>query len=218
MLFNYSSCYKPYLSVYLLLPYNRTISCKTSLIFFYKFSFFLINIIMRFQKYLKVNRYKPYKYYYLDYEILRNSITTLRTQEEEDSFKSLLDENLNRVFGFIESKYQEIKRRIKDKKKVGKGRKVGNNKNRKALSKSPPYTNPTLNIPPSHTSITTTPSHNINTELKSFSEFIRINLTGFKKILKRHDKRTEFKIQKVYKPFLKEKIKKLEKIDELFMI
>ncbi|EOB15164.1 Vacuolar transporter chaperone 4 [Nosema bombycis CQ1] len=168
---------------------------------------------MRFQKYLKVNRYKPYKYYYLDYEILRNSITTLRTQEEEDSFRSLLDENLNRVFGFIESKYQEIKRRIKDKVSKDKGRKVGNNKSRKALNKSPHSLKPSQ--PPSHTSITTTPSHNINTELKSFSEFIRINLTGFKKILKRHDKRTEFKIQKVYKPFLKEKIKKLEKIDEL---
>ncbi|EOB15165.1 Putative polyphosphate synthetase [Nosema bombycis CQ1] len=79
---------------------------------------------MRFQKYLKVNRYKPYKYYYLDYEILRNSITSLKTQKEEDSFKSLLDENLNRVFGFIESKYQEIKGELRIRKRGGRKARV----------------------------------------------------------------------------------------------
>ncbi|KAF9763982.1 Vacuolar transporter chaperone 4 [Nosema granulosis] len=140
---------------------------------------------MRFQKYLKRNIYKPYRYYYLDYEILKNHIKPDFGPEDEEIFKSMLDENFSRVFGFVDSKQTELNRRCDQ------------------LYKST-YTNK-LNL-----KITA-----LSEEMRNFSEFIRINVVGFKKILSRHDKKTQFNLMGEYKSKLKEKIRNLESLDDL---
>jgi SPX domain protein involved in polyphosphate accumulation/uncharacterized membrane protein YidH (DUF202 family) len=52
-------------------------------------------------------------------------------------------------------------------------------------------------------------------ELKYFSEFVRINIIGFKKVLNRHDRDLEPKLLRTYKPFLRDKIALIKELDEL---
>lgn len=137
---------------------------------------------MKFQKYLKRNMYKPYRYHYLDYEILKSHISP---ECDEQTFRSILDENFSRVFGFIDSKKNELSRRVHK------------------LYKQTCTSRINLRIT------------QISEEMRVFSEFIRINVVGFKRILKKNDKKNTYKLMPIYKERLKEKIRDLESLDDL---
>lgn len=55
----------------------------------------------------------------------------------------------------------------------------------------------------------------ITEEMRHFAEFIRINIIGFKKLLKRHDGGTRFRLLPLYRPLLKEKVQSIQDLDDL---
>lgn len=141
---------------------------------------------MRFQKYLKRNMHAPYKYNYLDYEELRNMLKKEGfDSKSEDEFVLKLEGNMNRVFGFIGSKHEELTRRLR------------------RLEKKLPTDDAKVRI------------KEITEEMRHFGEFIRINVIGFKKLLKKHDKETDHKLLPSYRPLLRNRIKSVRDLDEL---
>lgn len=141
---------------------------------------------MRFQKYLKRNIYPPYKYNYLDYNKMRSFIKETKFDEDkEKEFVLLLDANIDRVFGFVNSKHKELVRRLDSSSKKDKS--TDSNEKIKEITE----------------------------EMKNFSEFIRVNTIGFKKIISRHNKHTGFELDSDYKTMLKERVKDIKNLDEL---
>ncbi|TBU15294.1 SPX domain-containing vacuolar polyphosphate protein [Ordospora colligata] len=68
---------------------------------------------MRFQKYLKRNMHMPYRYNYLDYEYLRNILRReVFTAEDQGEFEEEFEANIQRVFGFVDSKQLELSRKL----------------------------------------------------------------------------------------------------------
>ncbi len=56
---------------------------------------------------------------------------------------------------------------------------------------------------------------NLINELHSFSEFIKVNSEGFKRILKKHDKKTGYKLYSKYIKEIKIRLKKIEELNRL---
>ncbi|ADM11743.1 putative polyphosphate synthetase Vtc4 [Encephalitozoon intestinalis ATCC 50506] len=140
---------------------------------------------MRFQKYLRRNVYAPYKYNYLDYENLREKF------REKEFTSSDEDE-------FVKDLDSNIKRvfgfvESKHSEFVQRLKTLEKKSHREAKTKI----------------------KEMAEEMRHFAEFIRINVIGFKKLLKRHDKHTKYKLLPSYKPMLKGKIRSIEGLDEL---
>lgn len=140
---------------------------------------------MRFQKYLKRNTYAPYKYNYLDYEHLRNMV-------RKEGFGAADEgEFVTRLEANVDRVFGFV------------GSKNSELVRRlKALEKKPGGD-------------ARNKVKEITEEMRHFAEFIRINTIGFKKLLRKHDKETEYKLLTSYKPLLKEKIRSIQDLDEL---
>jgi SPX domain protein involved in polyphosphate accumulation/uncharacterized membrane protein YidH (DUF202 family) len=128
---------------------------------------------MKYQKYVKRNMHTPYKHYYLDYSVLRKSLDM-----DAQSYKTLVDSNVNKVFDFVSMKSEELNRRL-DKK------------------------------------ISLKKLNEINEELRIFTEFIRINIAGFRRALKRRDRKNNESLYKEYRQIFREKEKEMDKLSDL---
>ncbi|CAD25502.1 putative POLYPHOSPHATE SYNTHETASE VTC4 [Encephalitozoon cuniculi GB-M1] len=140
---------------------------------------------MRFQKYLKRNLYAPYKYNYLDYENLRERF------KKEGFASSDEDEFVRELDANIKRVFGFVESKYSE--FVQRLRTLEKKPPKEARSKIKEMTE----------------------EMRHFAEFIRINVIGFKKLLRRHDKHTEYRLLPSYKPMLKGKIKSVEDLDEL---
>lgn len=140
---------------------------------------------MRFQKYLKRNVYGPYRYNYLDYEKLREMFRKPEFSPEDEE-------------GFVHELEANLDRvfGFVASKHSELGRRL------KMLEKRPSGD--------VHGKV-----KDVTEEMRHFAEFIRINVIGFKKLLRRHDKHTRYKLFPTYKPLLKTKTKSIKDLDEL---
>jgi len=137
---------------------------------------------MRFKKYLERNKYQPYADNYLDFNMLIAKIAPEFTQKQEDEFKQVFNDEFDRVFNFVRFKHEELELRM-----VQIEKEIGARRGKHELST-------TLD------------------EMCAFSEFIRINIEGFKTVLLRHDKKSGYELISEYRRIFK---KRLENIDGL---
>lgn len=109
--------------------------------------------------------------------------------ENETAFVIMLDSELARVFEFVNGRIAEMKIITKELEKEMK------NSADKSLC---------------HTQIA-----DIKEDLRKLTEFTRVNIVGFNKIIKRHDNKSKIQLKKKYKKILKRKVESLESIDSL---
>lgn len=140
---------------------------------------------MGFIKYLARNKYKPYKDKYINYEFLHSLIKEPHTEDDEKTFVNQLDNSIKDVFNFITCQYVELSNSIESMENL-----IANNKGSKRLSE-------------------------ILDEMSHFAEFIRINTEGFKDIIVKHDKSTEFELKDKYKKFFRQKLNQIDNLNKL---
>lgn len=140
---------------------------------------------MRFKKYLERNRYQPYTEHYLDFEGLTAKIVPDSTQEQENEFKEAFEDDFNRVFSFVRFKHEELEQRMLQIEGHIKTRQ-GVQELKKALE-----------------------------ETCAFSEFIRVNIEGFKTVLLRHDKKSGYELISVYRKLFKKRLEDIEGLNKL---
>ncbi|KAM0688638.1 hypothetical protein COBT_000100 [Conglomerata obtusa] len=153
---------------------------------------------MKFSKYLKHHKIAELQYYYLDYDKLEMILCKdPYTEEDEQNFVQEYENEMKQVFDFINVKQGEFTRRSKE---------------LEANAKDTYKSRDTVNKKKTEVTSFIT---NLQDEIKMFSEYIRINIVGFSKILKKHDKCTPYVIRPMYKSKLKHKIEGLETLDSL---
>lgn len=140
---------------------------------------------MRFEKYLEKNRQEKYKDHYINIKLLKDRITDSANGANETTFTEVLDENINQVFGFIQFKYEEFENMLSDIENL-----IIDSKGTKELAE-------------------------LREELSEFGEFIRINISGFKAVLARHDKKTGLELIPKYKLIKKKKLDQIEDLNKL---
>ncbi|KAK1347445.1 vacuolar transporter chaperone 4 [Hamiltosporidium tvaerminnensis] len=243
---------------------------------------------MKFEDFLEKNIHPEYKYYYIDYTGLRNRLKKEFNEEEENAFVGELEEEMNRVFNFINLKHDEFSKRISLINRDIKGTEIYSNSNvssksrnrtesslhgigcnistgngsslvskskdsirnskcsvdsntdmnsvsRNSISRTSGSINissrssvntdcnskesaPRINDSKSNESVNVTIKGEISKvqdEMKIFADYITINIVGFKKILKKHDKFTNYNILPFYMPKLKSKIRSMKNLDAL---
>lgn len=143
-------------------------------------------ISMRYLSYLKENIYLPYKDQYIDYIRLKGLIKNNPNENQDYFFVQEYDKEFCRVFDFVQRKYESLLTRVLFLE--------SNEKNGK-------HSDDDLN--------------NLTNEMHSFAEFIKLNSEGFRRILKKHDSKTDSKIYDKYKKEIKTRIKKIEELNRL---
>ncbi|KAM0678467.1 hypothetical protein BDAP_000866 [Binucleata daphniae] len=148
--------------------------------------------------YLEQHKIEELQHYYLDYNKLEKLIKENNYDDRtEQLFIGEFEEEIKRVFDFINVKQGEFTRRSKD---------------LEATSKT--VYNSSENFDAKKNAITNEIC-TLQEEIRLFSEYIRINIVGFSKILKKHDKNTPYVLRPMYKTKLKYKIEGLETLDAL---
>lgn len=137
---------------------------------------------MHFREYLEKNKYQPYGENYLYFDKLASMVTSEFSQTQEDKFREALENDVDRVFSFVRFKHEELEQSMVEIEKQ-----ISNGRGSSELRK-------------------------VLEEMSAFSEFIRINVEGFKKILLRHDKKTRYVLIPEYRKIFK---KRLDEIDGL---
>lgn len=144
---------------------------------------------MKYTSYLESKKTRDFFYYYLDYRKLEDIVNSDPYKDDtENMFISELELNMSRVFDFINVKKGEYTQRFDELEKKAKPQ-------MESLK-------PEINA--------------LQDEIRIFMEFIKINIVGFKRILKKHDKKTPYKLKPMYKKKIRRKSEELENLDELF--
>ncbi|KAI9208767.1 VTC domain-containing protein [Polychytrium aggregatum] len=149
---------------------------------------------MRFGERLEDEIYPDWKFYSIEYNFLKSELegrasVSPFTDDDEMHFVSLLDDELEKIQSFINLKRAEIIRRIQ----------AAETATQSIVSQ------PRSEDDPAEVKILKRRLENISEEvtrltsdLKELSYFIRLNYTGFMKILKKHDKLTGYKLTPEY--------------------
>lgn len=140
---------------------------------------------MRFKKYLEKNIYQPYADKYLKFGELLAMIVPEFSQDQENAFRRAFESELDRVFYFVRFKHEELENKMYSIEDL-----IGTSKGLKELAES-------------------------QDEMAAFSEFIRINIEGFKTILLRHDKKTGHSLVPEYRKVFKNKLDEIDGLNKL---
>ncbi|KAL2843225.1 VTC domain-containing protein [Aspergillus pseudodeflectus] len=193
---------------------------------------------MRFGEHLRSSQNKEYYWYYINYEGLKKALKTGYvtdptpentkpdrkpwTEDDERHFVALLESELDKVFNFQKLKSEEIVRRIQEVEKDVEDvvtRLNNSNDNRSAGRSSRP--------PPSDEEFLMLEQvlSDIIADVHDLAKFTQLNYTGFQKIIKKHDKQTQWHLKPVFaarlkaKPFFKDNydafVVKLSKLYDL---
>ncbi|KAH0537878.1 hypothetical protein FGG08_005430 [Glutinoglossum americanum] len=181
---------------------------------------------MKFGQQLRTSLIRGYLYYYIAYDDLKNSLKTPHvtpptadnphpkrkpwTEDDEKRFVSELEGELDKVFTFQRVKSGEIVRRIKASEKevndvVGKLEQQG--------PRRPSHANPEAlaDVPTEEDFMLLEEDlSDIIADVHDLAKFTQLNYTGFQKIIKKHDKQTNWHLKPVFaarlkaKPFFKD--------------
>ena len=176
---------------------------------------------MKFGQHLRPSLIRNYSFYYIAYDDLKHQLKkSLKdndgqwTNELEEEFLSLLEQELDKVYSFTKVKNTEVNRRIKDAEKyvyevVG----ALQNKNSAPTPQEQDFEDLEDEL------------SDIIADVHDMAKFERLNYTGFQKIVKKHDKTTKFHLKPIFqvrlnaKPFFKDNydnlIVKLSKLYDL---
>ncbi|KAI6795372.1 SPX-domain-containing protein [Hortaea werneckii] len=176
---------------------------------------------MRFGQQLRSSLIKDWYYYYIDYEGLKKSLqpvpentnaSTARkkssqgwSEEDEQRFVNHLEEELDKVFTFQRVKSQEIIRRINASEKevnevIARSQAAGQGDER-AKANAPTE---------EEFSLLEEDLSDIIADVHDLAKFTQLNYTGFQKIIKKHDKQTNWHLKPVFaarlnaRPFFKD--------------
>jgi len=167
---------------------------------------------MKFGETLRSSLIKEYAYYYIQYDDLKHFLKRGldRTNNKwsgklEEDFVNKLEQELNKIYGFTTLKAQEINRRIADVDKLV-NRTVENS--RDATTEEMEYLEQDYEDLEDEL-------RDIISDVYDLNTFTQLNYTGFQKILKKHDKLTNYTLKPIYqtrldaKPFYKTDTDKL---------
>lgn len=163
----------------------------------------------RFGQQLRSSLLKDWYYYYIDYEGLKKSLRSDSTrnpwdEEDEQRFVNQLEEELDKVFTFQKVKSQEIIRRINaSEKEVSEviSRSQAAEQNERAKASAP--TEDEFMLLEEDLS-------DVIADVHDLAKFTQLNYTGFQKIIKKHDKQTNWHLKPVFaarlnaRPFFKD--------------
>ncbi|PLB48970.1 putative vacuolar transporter chaperone [Aspergillus steynii IBT 23096] len=194
---------------------------------------------MRFGEHLRSSMIKEYYWYYIAYEDLKKALKTGYvteptpdnskpdrkpwTEDNEKDFVSLLESELDKVFTFQKIKSEEIVRRIQTSETEVNSviSRLENSSESRRQSVRPGA------APPSDEDFLTLEQvlSDIIADVHDLAKFTQLNYTGFQKIIKKHDKQTEWYLKPVFaarlnaKPFFKDNydafVVKLSKLYDL---
>ncbi|KAL2831575.1 VTC domain-containing protein [Aspergillus pseudoustus] len=193
---------------------------------------------MRFGEHLRSSQIKEYFWYYINYEGLKKALKTGYvteptpentkpdrkpwTEDNERHFVTLLESELDKVFNFQKLKSEEIVRRIlaseKDVDDVVSRLNSSNDSRTAGRSSRPPPSDEEFLMLEQVLS-------DIIADVHDLAKFTQLNYTGFQKIIKKHDKQTQWHLKPVFaarlnaKPFFKDNydafVVKLSKLYDL---
>ncbi|KAI8985359.1 VTC domain-containing protein [Pilobolus umbonatus] len=148
---------------------------------------------MKYGLELQENIFPPWRLSYVAYDILKQELKTRQldhgwTEKDEADFVHLLDNELAKVYDFINAKLAEIDARI-----------LYCERTIQTLQK-----NPTKNAG-SNYSIMDEALTDILFDVNDLSKFTRVNFTAIQKLLKKHDKWTGLDLKQTYVSKLREK-------------
>ncbi|RMY00078.1 hypothetical protein D0867_11869, partial [Hortaea werneckii] len=177
---------------------------------------------MRFGQQLRSSLIKDWYYYYIDYEGLKKSLQPVPenpnasgarkksssqawSEEDEQRFVNHLEEELDKVFTFQRVKSQEIIRRINASEKevnevIARSQAAGQGDER-AKANAPTE---------EEFSLLEEDLSDISADVHDLAKFTQLNYTGFQKIIKKHDKQTNWHLKPVFaarlnaRPFFKD--------------
>ncbi|KAL2872565.1 vacuolar transporter chaperone 4 [Aspergillus lucknowensis] len=181
---------------------------------------------------------KEYYWFYINYEGLKKALKTGYvteptpdntkpdrkpwTEDDERHFVSLLESELDKVFNFQKLKSEEIVRRIQESEKdvddvVSRLNSANDSRGTGRSSRPPPSDEEFL--------ILEQVLSDIIADVHDLAKFTQLNYTGFQKIIKKHDKQTQWHLKPVFaarlnaKPFFKDNydafVVKLSKLYDL---
>nr|CAG8433915.1 7406_t:CDS:2 [Entrophospora candida]CAG8436361.1 5586_t:CDS:2 [Entrophospora candida] len=154
---------------------------------------------MKFGSQLDAALYGEWAEFYLDYNGLKKHLKLGEkkeagyTEKDESAFVELLDKELEKIYAFQNSKYEEIKGRVQHCENAV-----------ESISKSP-----SMNIPDRYAEVEREINF-ITEELNELAKYARLNYTGIIKIVKKHDRRTHYILRPMFNvrlnacPFYKE--------------
>ncbi|KAI7424051.1 SPX-domain-containing protein [Hortaea werneckii] len=176
---------------------------------------------MRFGQQLRSSLIKDWYYYYIDYKGLKKSLQPVPentnafgarkkssqawSEEDEQRFVNHLEEELDKVFTFQRVKSQEIIRRINASEKevnevIARSQAAGQGDER-AKANAPTE---------EEFSLLEEDLSDIIADVHDLAKFTQLNYTGFQKIIKKHDKQTNWHLKPVFaarlnaRPFFKD--------------
>lgn len=176
---------------------------------------------MKFGEHLRNALIKNYSFYYIAYDDLKHQLKkNLKdndyqwTNEFEEEFLAFLEDELDKVYSFTKIKNTEVNRRIKDAEKY-------------VYEVVNALQNPNNPNQPQEQDFEDLEEElsDIIADVHDLAKFTRLNYTGFQKIVKKHDKTTNFTLKPIFqvrlnaKPFFKDNydnlIVKLSKLYDL---
>ncbi|KAF2722297.1 SPX-domain-containing protein [Polychaeton citri CBS 116435] len=172
---------------------------------------------MRFGAQLRSSLIKDWYYYYISYDELKKSLQTdfehtpaitgagnaqkakrkAWDEEDEQRFVNELEQELDKVFTFQKVKSQEIIRRIRaSEKEVSDAIARTNSANRGEIPREDAPTEEEYSLLEEDLS-------DIIADVHDLAKFTQLNYTGFQKIIKKHDKQTNWHLKPVFAARLK---------------
>ncbi|KAG2183285.1 hypothetical protein INT43_006290 [Umbelopsis isabellina] len=157
---------------------------------------------MKFGEELTSKVFEAWRVSYIDYNTLKVHLKTRQmsgpwTTADENEFKAMLQCELDKVYGFVSLRLHDIKQRI------------SNNEN--LLDTLPKDCEPAA-----YDSIDDNLTE-ILCDLNDLSRFTQLNWTGFRKMLKKHDRYTGLDLTRVFSDCLQDKPLDTQRFDGLFV-
>lgn len=153
---------------------------------------------MKFGKFIKSRINADWKFYYIDYDGLKNILKQRNqrpfTEADEANFAETFEKEVQRVFDFRDVKAGELIRHVQH------CESIMQNYGQNFLEDQPALESEI---------------ERIMIELSELGVFSRLNITGFWKILKKHDKFTSFHLKPMFSLRLKSRSKSFECLEEL---
>ncbi|RKP01597.1 hypothetical protein CXG81DRAFT_11792 [Caulochytrium protostelioides] len=145
---------------------------------------------MKFGEQLKANLLPAWRFYYMDYDDLKASLNGGKhgeafTEKDEAAFVEKLERELDRVADFRHIKGDELIRRVQ---------------HCEATATSILQDKTSEQVEENETALQRLQQEIecITAEVTELSRFVRLNYSGFMKILKKHDKRTSYKLKPMF--------------------
>lgn len=175
---------------------------------------------MRFGEQLSNSLIRQYSYYYISYDDLKQYIqinlkdnNNIWNQDLETQFLTNLELELDKVYSFCKVKNSELERRLKDAQEQS--QLLITNNNNTTINNN--------NIDDTNFLLLEQELSDIIADVHDLAKFSRLNYTGFQKIIKKHDKLTNFILKPIFqvrldaKPFFKENYEDLViKLSQLY--